>query len=414
MSLPDPSNSIDFDSMVCGECHRTTEFDSQSKTYHPYYDEWNISKHSLSLSAADGDVVTNPDCQGCHVAQVIIYETFEGGSISRPIQDPQPIVCAVCHDPHGSPYENQLRKPKEELCSTCHTVGTVLPGEVIRHPQSSMRTGVSGIDESEVPKLEFMRDALCSDCHMYSTGPPQNITGHSFRPRVEACVSCHESDPRTFPITLDEASSAVGAWQSLTIDTLLSTEHNLTKAEEAIENAYQYHFSDEVLNSAQELYDTANYSMNFVIADRSHGAHNPPYALALLSFANETANEVIDMLTPGTVTGRIVDENGEPVQDARIQSLGKQLAVTGNDGNFTFDLAPGTYTFSVLKEGTSVATIENVEVSGGETTELGEISSKPPQKGIDPLILAIVIILVLALVFAIVYILKLRFAKKKE
>ncbi|MEE9116118.1 MAG: ammonia-forming cytochrome c nitrite reductase subunit c552, partial [Thermoplasmata archaeon] len=410
-SLSDQSDALDYDAAVCGTCHKTAQFDSQSKTYHPYYDEWLNSSHALSLTAQGGLVATDPSCQGCHVAQVAIVENFEGGTSERPVTDPQPIVCAVCHDPHGSVNENQLRKPIEEICSTCHTVGSPLPGEVIRHPQSSMRTGVSGIDESKVPRLEFMRDALCSDCHMYSTGPPQNITGHTFRPKMEACVSCHASDPRTFPLTSDQASSAVNSWQFITLGRLLSTESNMTLAKNAIGNAHLYHFTDQVLDNAQDLYDDANYSYSFVIADRSQGAHNLPYALALLEFANESAREIIDMLTPGTVVGKIVDQDGNDVIGASVLLNNEQMAVSGSNGSFTIDIAPGTYAFEITKEGSTIGSVENVEVLPGETTDLETISTEPTQDG---LYLVILLALVIIIVVVIVVIYFVRFKPPKE
>ena len=411
MSLSDPADALDYDAAVCGTCHRTAQFDSQSKTYHPYYDEWLNSSHALSLTAQGGLVATDPSCQSCHVAQVAIVENFEGGTAERPVTDPQPIVCAVCHDPHGSSNENQLRKPIEEICSTCHTVGSPLPGEVIRHPQSSMRTGISGIDESKVPRLEFMRDALCSDCHMYSTGPPQNITGHSFRPKMEACVSCHAADSRTFPITVDQASSAVNSWQSITLERLLSTESNLTLAKNAIDNAHLYHFSDQVLNTAQNLYDDANYSYSFVIADRSQGAHNLPYALALLDFANESAQEIIDMLTPGKVVGKIVDKDGKDVVGASILLNGEQIAVSGGGGSFTIDIAPGSYTFKITKDGSTIGSVENVEVLHGDTTDLGTISTEPTQGGLELVILAAVLIIIVVVIVVVYFV---RFKPPKE
>jgi predicted CXXCH cytochrome family protein len=108
MSLSDPSDAVDYGPSVCGSCH-TSEIANTTRTYHPYYDEWVNSKHSLSLTAAGGIVATDPSCQGCHVAQIAIAETIEGGTAERPVTDPQPLTCAVCHDPHGSPYQSQLR-----------------------------------------------------------------------------------------------------------------------------------------------------------------------------------------------------------------------------------------------------------------------------------------------------------------
>jgi hypothetical protein len=274
-----------------------------------------------------------------------------------------------------------------------------------------MRAGVSGIEESKVPKLEFMRDASCSDCHMYSTGPPQNITGHTFRPKMEACVSCHASDPRTFPITVDQASGAVDSWQSITIERLLSTESNLTLARNAIDNANQYHFSSQVLNDAQDLYDDANYSYSFVIADRSQGAHNLPYALALLDFANTSARDIIDMLTPGEVIGKVVDKDGNDVTGASIEFNNEQIAVTGSDGSFSVDIASGTYTFKITKGGSTLGSVENVQVFEDETTDLGTISTEPTQGGFDLVILAVVLTIIVVVVVVVYFV---RFKPPKE
>ncbi|MEE9489405.1 MAG: ammonia-forming cytochrome c nitrite reductase subunit c552, partial [Thermoplasmata archaeon] len=307
MSLADPSSAVDFGALVCKSCH------SNNRSYHPYYDEWMSSKHAVSLNEAGGSVATDPSCQGCHVAQVAIAETIEGGTVSRPISNPQPITCAVCHDPHGSPYESQLRMDPADLCATCHNPGETIPGEEIRHPQSYMRSGISGIDSSLVPKKDFMKDVLCSDCHLYSTGPPTNVTGHSFRPRAVACVACHETDPTTFPITKDQALSAISAWQSSTDDVFYSVLPNLTVAQTMIEDATRYGFDLSLIEVARGLYEEANYSVSFVRADGSHGAHNPQYSLSLLDFAANRTETVITMLKPGHVIGRAVDAEGNPV-----------------------------------------------------------------------------------------------------
>jgi hypothetical protein len=194
----------------------------------------------------------------------------------------------------------------------------------------------------------------------------------------------------------------------MTVESLLSTDTNMTLAQHAIDNAHLYHFSDQVLNSAQALYDEANYSMNFVVADRSFGAHNLPYALALLEFANETAEEIIYMLTPGEVVGKIVDKDGSPVSNAAIRLDGEQIAFSGGDGNFSIDIAPGTYDFEIIKDGSTLGTIDDVIVSQGVTTDLGSISTEPTQEGIDALILAAIIVIVTVVALIAVYMMKSR------
>ncbi|MFQ5883507.1 MAG: ammonia-forming cytochrome c nitrite reductase subunit c552 [Thermoplasmata archaeon] len=414
---PDPmtdplrsSTRKNFSAEVCATCHREAVFDNQSRTYHPYYDEWQNSNHSLSLTAAGGAVATDPTCQGCHVAQVAVVETIEGGTVDRPISNPQPIGCAVCHDPHGSLYQSQLRMDPADLCATCHNPGDTIPGEEIRHPQSYMRSGISGIDSSLVPKKDFMKDVLCSDCHLYSTGPPENITGHSFRPKVEACVSCHEVDPRTFSITADQASSAVSAWQASTSDSLLAVLPNLTVAQTMIENATRFGFDLSTIEVARGLYEEANYSVSFVIADKSFGAHNPQYALSLIDFAAERANTVIEMLKPGHVVGRAIDSEGNPVAGIIIRRGGLDLAVSGLDGRFLFDYASGTYDFDLVKDGNRVGRIENAVIDGGETMDVGDIRVTAPSE----LDLTWLLILIIVILLTVLVLLAVRDSKRKE
>lgn len=226
-------------------------------------------------------------------------------------------------------------------------------------------------------------------------------------------MSCHAADSRTFPITVDQASSAVDSWQDITRERLDSTKSNLTLAKSAIDNAHQYHFSSQILIKAQDLYDDANYSYSFVIADRSQGAHNLPYALALLEFANESAREIIDMLTPGEVIGKVVDKDGNDVIGASIQLNDEQIAVTGSDGSFTADIAPGTYNFKITKDGSTIGSVENVEVLPGEITDLETISTEPVQDGLDLMILLAALIIIVVFI-AIVYFMRSKPPKENE
>jgi predicted CXXCH cytochrome family protein len=397
MSLSDPSTSVDLDAAVCGTCHKTV----QLQTYHPYYDEWLDSRHSESLSADGGSVVTDPTCQGCHVAQIAIAETIEGGTAVRPVVDPQPITCAVCHDPHGSLYPNQLRMPREDLCATCHNPGQTPPGEEIRHPQSYIRSGISSIDSSLVPSKDFMKDVTCDECHLYSTGPPQNITGHSFTFRAEACADCHTGNPSTFPLTTDQASKSVAAYQTGTSDLLTKIVlPNVTIAQTMIDEALDNGYSLSTINNAQDMLDEANEAVSFVDADKSYGAHNPQYASALLNFAAQRAWDVIDMLDPGHVIGRIVDSDGEPVAGVIIRRSGSDIAFSNSEGVFSFDYASGTYDFDLVKDGDHVGRISGVQIVGGNTTDTldNEITVPSTFDWTLPLIVIIAILVVAVLI----------------
>lgn len=97
----------------CGECHQGT--------HHPFTEQWEMSGHATLNPSPAG----RAGCNGCH----------EGGGILRRFGENTnyiegdelfPITCAVCHDPHGSENDAQLRFPiggvaiEDNLCSQCH------------------------------------------------------------------------------------------------------------------------------------------------------------------------------------------------------------------------------------------------------------------------------------------------------
>jgi len=370
MSAPGGARTrIDLSPDICGACHQGE--------HHPYLGEWQNSTHSLSLLAASGEVATNTSCQGCHVAQVAIEETFGGGTLPRPIANPQPIVCAVCHDTHNNTNEFQLRKPRSELCATCHNPAGAKPGEFLEHPQGAMRDGLSEVPTAEVPSTRHMQTVLCADCHMYSrpydSGQvPPRVTGHEFRPKPEACATCHDGVNATLVLTAAEAQAQIDAWQAGTRDLLRRAATNVSDAYRAIQDAPGLGFPLPDVHDATTLYDLANYSVTFVDADGSQGVHNPTYSTALLQYANAKAQEALDLLRTGRVEGRVLDTQGRPVADVEVRLGDAVLAVTGADGRFAFDRAPGTYNLEV-RGATSTRNLASVAVAAGEVTDVGDV-----------------------------------------
>ena len=113
----------------CGECH--------TDSHHPFVDEWARSPHGYaSMYLAEG---TRDACRNCHEGRKALEITFAGldprpsGQVGEKgiyleANDPaalQPVVCAVCHDPHDASKEGQLRAELAEpelnqLCVSCH------------------------------------------------------------------------------------------------------------------------------------------------------------------------------------------------------------------------------------------------------------------------------------------------------
>jgi predicted CXXCH cytochrome family protein len=115
----------------CGECH--------TGTHEPFVNEWKIANfaglsHSHIQSAPIDPTRTDVSCRGCHTAQGALarfaptanYVEQVSNLASVTAANALPIVCAVCHDPHGSPNTHQLRysvgaaNVDENLCVQCH------------------------------------------------------------------------------------------------------------------------------------------------------------------------------------------------------------------------------------------------------------------------------------------------------
>ena len=113
----------------CGECH--------TGTHEPFVNQWKMANfsglsHSHIQSHALGNAST--DCVGCHTAQGALLRFAPTAAYAEGVANPTsitaanalPIVCAVCHDPHGSPNSHQLRysisapSVDQNLCVQCH------------------------------------------------------------------------------------------------------------------------------------------------------------------------------------------------------------------------------------------------------------------------------------------------------
>ena len=120
-----PLVSIQADTAIkngCGECH--------SGVHEPFVNEWELANasglsHSHIQSPAKSS--TDPTCKNCHSAQGAL--TSWGNTenyVEKTSTTWLPIVCAVCHDPHGSPNSHQVRfslsapNIDDNLCMKCH------------------------------------------------------------------------------------------------------------------------------------------------------------------------------------------------------------------------------------------------------------------------------------------------------
>jgi len=156
----------------CGECH--------SGTHQPFVEQWADSRHAATSSATE-----RAGCSDCHGGRQALLAQFgqtadylEKGDASATI----PIVCVVCHDPHGGPYDAQLRAPidvgsRSNLCIKCHNRITV-PTATTHGPHAAQGPLVLGQNIGWWPPgFEWLEGLTASH------GNP------SVNPRL--CATCH-------------------------------------------------------------------------------------------------------------------------------------------------------------------------------------------------------------------------------
>jgi len=170
----------------CGECH--------SGIHTPFVEQWKASMHGspTALSYAGG----RAECAACHEGRAALREKFgeTADYVEKEGTELQPFVCAVCHDPHGSPNAAQLRAPidvptRENLCVTCHARKAVAVPPTNRGPHAAQ--GLLLIGEAGWIPPGFAYDTagivgshgtlanrrLCATCHVTSFDVTDEATG---------------------------------------------------------------------------------------------------------------------------------------------------------------------------------------------------------------------------------------------
>jgi predicted CXXCH cytochrome family protein len=172
---------------TCAECH--------SGFHHPFVEEWAVSGHGRVIASPAG----NPACQGCHEGKAalnafgVLTDYQERGSSNHIA-----ITCSVCHDPHRSRFDGQLRfaidipNEEENLCMRCHHKrgGPEPTGNRGPHsPEGPMLLGEAGWWP---PNMSISLDSLtrivsthgtdrnprlCAGCHMQKIEALDDATG---------------------------------------------------------------------------------------------------------------------------------------------------------------------------------------------------------------------------------------------
>lgn len=81
----------------------------------------------------------------------------------------------------------------------------------------------------------------------------------------------------------------------------------------------------------------------------------------------------------GRITGKIVDEAGNPVAGAEVR-IGDRTITTDNNGDFSTDLPAGTYTLTVNMKGFRTLRVEDLAVKANETNSVSFVMSAAKTK----------------------------------
>ncbi len=194
---------------TCGDCHEGS--------HHPFAEQWAESRHgTVPAQAASASTTSRESCMVCHEGGTALRVKFgENDDYIEKGQGPLSITCAVCHDPHGSPYEAQLRAPLDagaglnNLCVTCHARRGTPPSS--HGPHASQGLLVLGENVGWIPP-GFVYDTnlvstshgtsanekLCATCHVAKFTVTDKVTGNfSF----QAVGHTFEAIPCKDPVT---------------------------------------------------------------------------------------------------------------------------------------------------------------------------------------------------------------------
>lgn len=185
----------------CGGCH--------TGVHEPFVEQWKSSAHGSGPGF--DHAATNATCAPCHEGKAALSAKFgvvtnfvEAGSST-----PTRIVCAVCHNPHGSPNSHQLRASislptRDNLCVMCHSRSGVPPwssapaaGGTSRGAHGAQGLLVLGQNVGWIPP-NFTYDTS------------QIVSTHGTQANPRLCATCHVS-----PTTVTDQATGAFVFQSV-------------------------------------------------------------------------------------------------------------------------------------------------------------------------------------------------------
>jgi len=176
----------------CGGCH--------SGEHEPFTEQWAQTGHADSAANAyPAGTPAAPGCgAACHEGRTALARFngepshyVEKDSVGQTTTLP-PATCAVCHDPHGSPYQGQLRLPvdapdlTQNLCMNCHNRSTTPSSNFTN---STATTTSRGAHASQGPILLGSGAGYIPAGFVYDS--TQAFTSHASINNPRLCAGCH-------------------------------------------------------------------------------------------------------------------------------------------------------------------------------------------------------------------------------
>ncbi len=341
---PDPTKvTVSFNVNNCSGCH--------DGTHHPFYSEWLESPHNLDVTAH-----SSASCSGCHEGVAAAYRLSgdlssfygSGAVAARPdtsVAPWEPINCVTCHDPHNTDNPGQLRTVADvplvtangdspiiteggvgKLCMHCHHARRGPDAQVVQgygrfgphaNPQADMMQGASAYHAVADPSFEWADPShlnvenSCKTCHLstkeFGQGPGgAAYTGHTFLPKVDACVGCHGAiadfdDIRALE-DFDGDGSIEGIQSEVTGLIHLIEGALIATGLDTTGNGFEGALGDTTISNFVQR--GAGYNMLFVEEDKSLGVHNPDYAIQILQ-------QSYQYLTGAPVPNAVILKKGE-------------------------------------------------------------------------------------------------------
>jgi hypothetical protein len=338
LTVEKEKTAVSLDGGVCNQCH-------DAPTHHNIGSYWAASNHAtLVNSSAEAG---NKNCYPCHSGAAFVkYSKNQATPGYNVAQDNFPsISCATCHDPHVeanlgirimtlSSLANGYKPPEGVggmglLCMNCHHARdngkTMIANQEKKFssrfyphhsPQGDMFLGSNGYEYDQNLEGLGTHQGLpngCVTCHMQARNASDTQSNHQLNMEdengndiVTSCKTCHGSNIQSFEdvkafYDYDGNGKIEGA--------MVEVENLLAKLKEILPKDA----SGEVVTNAQDSMIVKNdprypdilkamYNYQFVKEDKSNGAHNTKYAVALLkaSFGSITGVETRDTEIPMT------------------------------------------------------------------------------------------------------------------